>query len=82
MSKNSCEAAEKHRRCVLRMAWAELLLIFNNSSAITGIAWLLFTPFQQRVKIHAESPSVMDFYLLAIRFLTDLAVNAKSCLNR
>ena len=26
MSKNSCIAAEKHRRCVLRMARAELLL--------------------------------------------------------
>lgn len=28
-----------------------------------------------------NSPSVMDFYLAAIRFLTNLAVNAKSCLN-
>ena len=26
MSKNSCIVAEKHRRCVLRMARAELLL--------------------------------------------------------
>ena len=28
-----------------------------------------------------NSPSVMNFYLPALRFLTDLAVNAKSCLN-
>ena len=31
MSKNSCVAAEKHRRCVLRMARAELLHIFSIS---------------------------------------------------
>ena len=29
MSKNSCIAAEKHRRCVLRMVRAELLLIYK-----------------------------------------------------
>jgi len=43
--------------------------------------WLLFTPFQQQVKIHAKFASQMDFYLQPVRFLTDLAVNAKSCLN-
>ena len=32
-------------------------------------------------KIHAKFASQMDFYLAEIRFLTDLAVNAKSCLN-
>ena len=45
------------------------------------LSGLLFTPFQQRVKIHSKFASQMDFYLLNICFCTDLAVNAKSCLN-
>ena len=42
---------------------------------------LLFTPFRQQVKIHAKFASQMDFYLQYICFRTDLAVNAKSCMN-
>ena len=42
---------------------------------------LLFIPFRQQVKIHAKFALQMDFYLQYICFRTDLAVNAKSCMN-
>ncbi|MDE7324325.1 MAG: hypothetical protein K2N73_16755, partial [Lachnospiraceae bacterium] len=56
------------------------LAVAAKSCLNINLRLLLFTPFQQQVKIHAKFASQMDFYY-APHFATDLAVAAKSCLN-